>query len=48
MWTCNCGWTVISPQGEEEATRHVRLHLQTVHPETSITDAEIAAKGMSV
>ncbi len=41
MATCACGWTVISPQGEEQVTKHTRIHLQDIHPETSITDAEI-------
>ena len=41
MSTCACGWTVISPQGEEQAAKHTRIHLQDIHPETSVTDAEI-------
>jgi predicted small metal-binding protein len=40
--SCPCGWTVISPQGEEEAAKHSRIHLQDIHPEASISDAEIA------
>ena len=48
MVTCPCGWTVISPQGEEEATKHIRIHLQDIHPETSITDEEIAKMIRSV
>lgn len=41
MATCPCGWTVISPQGEEQAAKHSRIHLQDVHPEASLTEAEI-------
>ena len=48
MITCACGWTVISPQGEEQAVKHIRIHLQDIHPETSITDAEIGAMVKSV
>jgi hypothetical protein len=39
--TCPCGWTVISPQGEDQAAKHSRIHLQDIHPEASISDAEI-------
>ncbi|MBI3859117.1 MAG: hypothetical protein HY296_02595 [Thaumarchaeota archaeon] len=41
MATCPCGWMVISPQGEEQAMKHSRMHMADVHPEASLTDAEI-------
>jgi len=48
MASCACGWTVFSPQGEEQATKHVRLHIKEVHPDTLVTDAEIAQMIRSV
>jgi len=41
MITCACGWTVISPQGEEDAIKHTTLHLKDVHPGTVITREEM-------
>ncbi|QQG48431.1 MAG: hypothetical protein HY247_06720 [archaeon] len=41
MSTCPCGWTVISPQGEGQATKHTRIHLTDVHPDTSVSEEEI-------
>lgn len=41
MSTCTCGWTVISPQGDEDVAKHTRIHLQDTHPETSVSDAEL-------
>jgi predicted small metal-binding protein len=41
MTTCPCGWTVISPQGQEDVKKHLGLHLRDTHPGTSVTDEEI-------
>ena len=41
MMTCPCGWTIISPQGDEDVKKHVSLHLKDVHPGTSMTDEEL-------
>ncbi|MBI3841353.1 MAG: hypothetical protein HY297_05325 [Thaumarchaeota archaeon] len=43
MITCPCGWTVISPQGEDQAVKHILIHLHDIHPETSVNEAEIRA-----
>jgi len=48
MITCPCGWTVISPQGEDWAVKHIRIHLTDIHPEISMTDAEIRATAKTV
>jgi len=42
MLTCPCGWTLISPQGEEEVMKHIGIHLRDIHPGMSITDDEIS------
>jgi len=41
MLTCPCGWTVISPQGEEDVIKHVAIHLRDVHPGTVRREEEI-------
>ena len=41
MVTCPCGWTLISPQGEEDARKHVKIHLTDVHPGSVMTDEEL-------
>ncbi|MDA4111180.1 MAG: hypothetical protein OK439_01470 [Thaumarchaeota archaeon] len=41
MGTCACGWTVISPVGEEDVLMHVRIHLNEHHPGTKITEGEL-------
>ncbi len=41
MVTCACGWTAISPQGEEDTIKHTALHLKDVHPGTAITREEM-------
>lgn len=43
MITCPCGWTVISPQGEDQAIKHILIHLHDIHPETAVNEAEIRA-----
>ena len=48
MATCACGWTVISPQGAEDAQKHVRIHVGDAHPGTKVSDGELRAMIKSV
>ncbi len=41
MSTCPCGWTIISPQGEDDVKKHMIIHLRDTHPGTAVTEAEI-------
>ena len=41
MLTCPCGWTIISPQGEEDVKKHIMMHLHDTHPGTNMTEEEI-------
>ena len=41
MTSCPCGWTLISPQGDDDIKKHMRIHLADTHPGTSMTDDEI-------
>lgn len=44
MSTCLCGFTVISPDGEDEVVNHIRKHLTDHHPGMVSTDDEIRKK----
>jgi len=41
MITCPCGWTIISPQGEDDVRKHIAIHLKDAHPGTEMTQEEI-------
>ncbi len=44
MTTCPCGWTLISPVGEEDVIRHLKLHLSETHPGNSSTEEDMRKK----
>ena len=48
MATCACGWTVISPVGDEDVKKHILIHLRDTHPGTKISEDEIKAMIKSV
>jgi len=41
MSTCPCGFTVISPRGDEDVKKHMSIHLKDTHPGSSMTEEEI-------
>jgi predicted small metal-binding protein len=41
LMTCACGWTLISPLGEEDIVKHTMLHLKENHPGSAMTPAEL-------
>ncbi len=41
MMTCPCGWTIISPQGDDDVRKHVMTHLKDTHPGTSMTEEDL-------
>jgi predicted small metal-binding protein len=41
MTSCPCGWTIISPQGENDVLKHMKTHLSDTHPGTAMKDEEI-------
>src|SRR5436309_2045011 len=41
MSTCPCGFTVISPRGDEDVKKHMSIHLKDAHPGTSMTEEEL-------
>jgi hypothetical protein len=41
MGSCACGWTVITPLGDEDVVEHIEMHLSKHHPGTKITEGEI-------
>ena len=48
MITCPCGWTIISPQGEDDVKKHVAIHMRDTHPSTEMTEEEIKENMKSV
>lgn len=44
MTTCPCGWTLMSPLGDEDVKKHTLIHLRDAHPGTSVTDEEMKQK----
>jgi hypothetical protein len=48
MNTCPCGWTIISPLGEEDVLKHTKIHLADNHPGSAITDDEIRKKLVTI
>jgi predicted small metal-binding protein len=41
MLTCPCGWTLISPQGEEDIKKHAMIHAKDCHPGLTETEDEV-------
>ncbi len=48
MVTCACGWTVISPVGDEDVKKHILIHLSDTHPGTMVSEDEIRTMIKSV
>jgi len=42
MISCPCGWTLISPQGDEDVKKHAMIHAKDCHPGLTTTQDEIA------
>ncbi len=41
MGNCACGWTIITPLGDEDVKKHVRIHLKDDHPGTILSDEDM-------
>jgi predicted small metal-binding protein len=41
MISCPCGWTLISPQGDEDIKKHVMIHAKDCHPGLIETEDEV-------
>ena len=42
MISCPCGWTLISPLGEEDIKKHAMIHGKDCHPGLTTTPDEVA------
>jgi hypothetical protein len=42
MISCPCGWTLISPLGEEDIKKHAMIHGKDCHPGLTTTEDEVA------
>jgi predicted small metal-binding protein len=38
MLSCDCGWTIFSPQGEGDVAKHAMIHVQDAHPGMTMTE----------
>ena len=41
MISCPCGWTLISPQGNEDIKKHIQIHAKDHHPGLTETEDEV-------
>jgi predicted small metal-binding protein len=41
MINCPCGWTLISPQGDEDIIKHTMIHAKDCHPGLTETEDEV-------
>jgi hypothetical protein len=48
MLSCPCGWTLISPQGDEDIKKHARIHARDCHPGLTETEDEVGKMIKSV
>ena len=39
--TCECGFSITSPYGEENLLKHGKIHAQDKHPEWEVTEEEL-------
>ncbi|MBI2185113.1 MAG: hypothetical protein HYU39_09165 [Thaumarchaeota archaeon] len=42
MISCDCGWTIISPQGEADVKKHAMMHVSDAHPGVMLTEKDAA------
>jgi predicted small metal-binding protein len=38
---CDCGWTIVSPQGEKDVKKHAMMHAQDAHPGMHMSDSDM-------
>lgn len=48
LLSCNCGWTLISPQGEDDLKKHTMQHIAEAHPGMQVGEKEFKAMVKSV
>jgi predicted small metal-binding protein len=48
MVSCPCGWTLISPQGDEDVKKHTMIHVQDTHPGMTMTQDDLTKMIKSV
>ncbi len=40
MLSCDCGWTIVSPQGESDVKKHAMIHVKDAHPGMNMTEEQ--------
>ena len=48
MVSCACGWTLISPQGDEDVKKHTMIHVKDTHPGMTMTQDDLTKMIKSV
>ena len=48
MVSCACGWTLISPQGDEDVKKHTMIHVKDAHPGMTMTQDDLTKMIKSV
>ena len=41
MMSCECGWTMITPMGEGDLMKHVKMHMMDAHPGMNMSDDQM-------
>jgi hypothetical protein len=41
MFTCECSWTLITQEGEDDAVMHAKIHMVDAHHGEGSTEEEI-------
>jgi hypothetical protein len=41
MMSCECGWTLITPMGENDLKKHTMMHVADAHPGMKMTDDQM-------
>jgi predicted small metal-binding protein len=42
MVSCDCGWTLVSPAGDDDVKKHASIHAADAHPGMTITDEQMS------
>ena len=41
MMSCECGWTLITPMGENDIKKHAMMHVLDAHPGMKMSDTDM-------
>jgi predicted small metal-binding protein len=41
MMSCECGWTMITPMGEQDLKKHAMMHIADAHPGMQVSETDM-------